>query len=317
MNWNLLQVQIPEILVFLMVPLAVGIISSPTIQEMINLYRVQSSFLALIAIFLAFSGGEISSNYGGWFFVYALIPGLLAIVILPLLSQATVSVPAMDWLARIFSRKQVEVVLAHQKALRIWEEHGLSRRVQRTSLVFSLVLTMIAYGVAFSIQVQPEKQALEISIISLGTLLFFILARQVASLITSFILSVGVYFIALFAFWQSLPLLTAFPQPLPGLFVSTQHSLAVAVTLLLLGIYTMITRQDLISQVIGLLVMDHGLFLAAMRVVPTDLLVLIPAFAVSLVLYILITVLILIVLLPQLQQASNTLEVSEQSELKG
>jgi hydrogenase-4 membrane subunit HyfE len=92
-------------------------------------------------------------------------------------------------------------------------------------------------------------------------------------------------------------------------------SLAVALTLLMLGIFTMINRQDLISQIMGLLVMDHGLFLAVVRVLPYTSLV--PMFVVSLVLYILITLMILVILLPELHFRSRTIEVADQKVLRG
>lgn len=76
------------------------------------------------------------------------------------------------------------------------------------------------------------------------------------------------------------------------------HSLAASLTLLMLGMFTMINREDLISQIMGLLVMDHGLFLAAVSLVPQPSVL--PYFVVSLFLYILITLVILVILLPEL-----------------
>jgi hydrogenase-4 membrane subunit HyfE len=92
-------------------------------------------------------------------------------------------------------------------------------------------------------------------------------------------------------------------------------NLGVALALLLLGIFSMINRQDLISQIMGLLVMDHGLFLAAVRVVTRPSLI--PILVISLFLYILITLVILVILLPELHAASATIEVSGQTELRG
>jgi hydrogenase-4 membrane subunit HyfE len=93
------------------------------------------------------------------------------------------------------------------------------------------------------------------------------------------------------------------------------RSLAVSMTLLMLGMFTMINRQDLISQVMGLLVMDHGLFLAAVRVITLPSLI--ATFVVSLFLYILITLVILVILLPELHERSATIEVADQRELRG
>jgi hydrogenase-4 membrane subunit HyfE len=90
---------------------------------------------------------------------------------------------------------------------------------------------------------------------------------------------------------------------------------AVAMTLVMLGIFTMISRQDLISQIIGLLVMDHGLFLAVIRVIGRSDLV--QLFVICLFLYILITLVILVILLPELHHSSQTIEVKGQTKLKG
>ncbi len=93
------------------------------------------------------------------------------------------------------------------------------------------------------------------------------------------------------------------------------RSLAVSTTLLMLGFFTMINQRDLISQILGLLVMDHGLFLATVWV--TSLPSLIATFILSLFLYILITLVILMILLPELHAQSKTINVAEQNELQG
>lgn len=97
--------------------------------------------------------------------------------------------------------------------------------------------------------------------------------------------------------------------------VERAQTLAVAMTLLMLGIFTIVNRQDLISQIVGLLVMDHGLFLAVVRFITLP--ALIPTFVVSLFLYILITLLILVILLPELHAKSETIEVADQKTLRG
>jgi hydrogenase-4 membrane subunit HyfE len=97
--------------------------------------------------------------------------------------------------------------------------------------------------------------------------------------------------------------------------VERARSLAVSTTLLMLGFFTMINQRDLISQILGLLVMDHGLFLATVWV--TSLPSLIATFVISLFLYILITLVILMILLPELHAQSKTINVAEQNELQG
>jgi hydrogenase-4 membrane subunit HyfE len=131
-------------------------------------------------------------------------------------------------------------------------------------------------------------------------------SRQIISLVVSLALTTIAYVLAfgiLKAEREQSPILQA---PI----------LSVSITLLMLGMFTMINRQDLISQVIGLLVMDHGLFLAVVGVI-NHLPSLIPAFVISLFLYILITLLILVILLPELHARSKTIEVAGQNELKG
>ncbi len=91
--------------------------------------------------------------------------------------------------------------------------------------------------------------------------------------------------------------------------------LAISLALVLLGLSTMGLKRDLISQVMGLLVMEHGLFLAAIRfiVVPSVTVVIV----VSLFLYIIITLTILFFLLPELHRVSGSIAVEDQNQLKG
>lgn len=91
-------------------------------------------------------------------------------------------------------------------------------------------------------------------------------------------------------------------------------SLAVAIALVLQGLFTMLNKQDIISQVLGLLVIEHGLFLAAVRVAPPDLALL---FMVGLFFYALVTLIILVWILPELHRASKSIEVTDHSRLKG
>jgi hydrogenase-4 membrane subunit HyfE len=89
-------------------------------------------------------------------------------------------------------------------------------------------------------------------------------------------------------------------------------SLAASIALLLQGLFTMINKNDIISQIIGLLVVDQGLFLAAVRVAP-------PAvaswFVGSLFFYVLVTLIILLWVLPGLQRTSTSIAVTGNAEL--
>jgi hydrogenase-4 membrane subunit HyfE len=92
-------------------------------------------------------------------------------------------------------------------------------------------------------------------------------------------------------------------------------SLTISLALLLIGLYTMIVKTDIISQVIGLLVIEHGMFLAAIKVITIPGLTII--FVVSMVTYIFITLLILGYLLPHLREAFNSIEIDKINQLKG
>lgn len=91
--------------------------------------------------------------------------------------------------------------------------------------------------------------------------------------------------------------------------------LAISFSLLLLGLSVMRSKIDIISQVMGLLIMEHGMFLAAIRLISMSLAIV--AFVISLFLYIMITLTILVILLPDLHRVSNTIEVDQQKQLRG
>ncbi|NPA91107.1 MAG: hypothetical protein GXO55_06635 [Chloroflexi bacterium] len=92
-------------------------------------------------------------------------------------------------------------------------------------------------------------------------------------------------------------------------------SFAVSMALLMLGLFVMINNEDLLAQVIGLLVTEHGLFLAAIKVISQKNVAVF--FAVSLFFYLTLTLTILLWVLPSLRQASESLEVRDQTQLRG
>lgn len=96
--------------------------------------------------------------------------------------------------------------------------------------------------------------------------------------------------------------------------VRVAPNLAVSLALLLQGLFTMINKNDIVSQIIGLLVVDQGLFLAAVRVAPPALADL---FVLSLFLYVLVTLTILVWVLPGLHRTSSSIEVVDNAELRG
>jgi hydrogenase-4 membrane subunit HyfE len=92
-------------------------------------------------------------------------------------------------------------------------------------------------------------------------------------------------------------------------------ALAISLALLLLGLFIIVNNLDIIAQVIGLLIMDHGLFLAAVKIIPSLNLEIL--FTLSLIVYISITLFILSSILPALSQSSGSIELRDQQRLKG
>lgn len=98
---------------------------------------------------------------------------------------------------------------------------------------------------------------------------------------------------------------------------SIQIGLAVSLALHLVGLYTMITRQDIISQIVGLLVMDHGIYLAVVKIVAIKE---VGIFVLGLYFYTLITLFILFFLLPTVREKTAGIDLStitDSSKLKG
>ncbi len=123
---------------------------------------------------------------------------------------------------------------------------------------------------------------------------------QVISLIINLTLTIAAYIVAFGLMQNSNP---------------KTNSLAVSMALLLLGLFTMGSKEDIISQIMGLLMMEHGMFLAAIEVILLPNLAFI--FVISLFLYIIISLTILVFLLPELHRKSGTIKIGEQKQLKG
>lgn len=76
-----------------------------------------------------------------------------------------------------------------------------------------------------------------------------------------------------------------------------QIGLAVSLCLHLTGLYNAVIKRTIISQVIGVLIMDHGLYLAVVKIVAVP----VPAqyFVIALYAYTIITIVILVLMIPQ------------------
>jgi hydrogenase-4 membrane subunit HyfE len=277
-----------ETMSVIIVLIALGIISVNAIRQMIRFYQIQSIILALITIVIALEVSTTNLSTSLSLIAFAVvIPAMLAYIIEPLLAQATVphEMPLYKRFLHPFIRHISWFTGIGLGYLGI--EHG---EESSSDSVFRLFGYKYIRDETHSVQ-EATPVWLEHGLPT---------GRQRGSIVISLLLTAAAYTTS-FSF-----LGPASPRVM---------GLAVSMTLLLLGIFTMITRHDLISQIMGLLVMDHGLFLATVRVIPYP--TLIPWFIFSLFLYILITLVILVILLPELHERSDTIEVSDQSQLRG
>lgn len=124
---------------------------------------------------------------------------------------------------------------------------------------------------------------------------------------------VGILFLFLVGLSSGIAFLAAPQEDL-----ALRLGLLVSIALHLIGLLNTSTRGDIITQVIGLLTMDHGLYLAVVKIVAIP----VPAtfFILSLYAYTMITIVILIYIVPHLRHATGKIdldEISEYSELKG
>lgn len=96
--------------------------------------------------------------------------------------------------------------------------------------------------------------------------------------------------------------------------VENFNGLVASLALLLVGLFIMINSYDTLAQMMGLLVMENGLFLAAVIVINDSNLLL--AFLVSMFAWYLLTLIILVMFLPRLRQSSHSIYIEDQKTLK-
>jgi hydrogenase-4 membrane subunit HyfE len=91
--------------------------------------------------------------------------------------------------------------------------------------------------------------------------------------------------------------------------LSKSISLGVSLCLHLIGLYNTTVKRDIISLVIGILIMDHGLYLAVVKIVEVP----VPAglFVLALYTYTVITILILLFMVPQVIRSIAEEDVKE------
>lgn len=125
-------------------------------------------------------------------------------------------------------------------------------------------------------------------------------------------------FLVVLAFLIAFRLVPSTSNPGAPKWVADQTTVGISLGLLLIGLLVMIVKSDIISQVMGLLVMEHGLYLAAIKAITIPALAII--FIISMFAYILITLFILAYLLPNLHKIVGSIEIDEinrTSTLKG
>ena len=257
------------------------IITSDTVNQKIKTYRFQSGLVAFVTGLSAFVKaieGRGSGNLVLLILLIAMLPLLLAWAIKTLLARATLSVPMT-----ISFRDQVMPVVVWLFRALLPKRLKESREIKRSLFFFKKIeRDAEREWLRYKAQVKGPTQHL-----------VFLVLVFVASLIASQIIA-------------------------DRFELSELVGLVVSLALHLIGLYNMVVKQDLISQVIGLLIMDHGLYLAVVKIVEIP----IPAtfFVVSLYFYTLITLFILVILLPRVRQVTGSIDLSEianQSNLKG
>ncbi len=269
------------VLSYLLIIIALWISATRTLRLMVRLYQAQSLVLTGVVLITAIERRRSQLALG----LVAILPLTLAVIVPPLLARATLDAAVMrrggddaglTWLRRL----RVAQRWAIDKAELIWLQHGRSR----------LPVSLTA--------------AVDLFLLATALLAGFRLAGL--HLVTSAVSGHGAS--APGASGQAVSGQAARPSP------ALVASLAVSIALLLQGLFTMINKNDIISQIIGLLVVDQGLFLAAVRVAPAALAY---YFVLSLFLYVLVTLTILLWVLPGLHRTSASIEIAGNAELRG
>jgi|GEM_PF-4034741 len=261
--------QLPVLLSYLMVVMALAISAAVTLKQMVRFYRAQAWVLTAVVLLTALdTGREATRDEQLAIGLLALLPATLAVVVPPLLARASLA-RATDGgqpeRGRLGTRARLAALRdslrdAPARADLTWLQHGHSRLSRGLSAVIEMILIATAVLVAYR------------------------LIRGTGAADVDAALNDEV------------------------------TSLAVTLALLLQGLFTMGNKRDIIAQIIGLLVMEHGLFLAAVRIAPAELVLL---FTMSLFFYALVTLTILLWILPELHRASSSIEVTDNSRLTG
>ena len=287
-----------------------------SISNIITIYQIQSVLLALVTALQSYD----QSNWVILLIIF--LPLLLALVIRPLLARATLlpttNMPLWGWLWG-WLRYQLPLLRPHRAddpgvayakqlqrdAAQEWlrPQHAFSAR---GGDIFSFVLMLlVALLIASQITLGNKPAPTDIKVY-----LPVAIASQITSGGKPEPTDTMVYLPVVMVLQ-----ITLGDKPAN---VADQIGLLTSLLLALSGLYNMVIKQDIISQVIGLLMMDHGLYLAVVKIVPVPY----PAtfFVIALYFYTLITVFILVILLPRVCDAVKSIDLTDvraRSDLKG
>lgn len=282
----------------LLVVTALLVTTSKAVSQTITFYQWQSALLAVVVTVTAIlkvtgKDEQSAANIGILILFIALLPILLLVAIRPLLHRATLaySIPAMDDLKMIIAATvgpPIEWLDSRklQSESKPPEEHG------RISKIHQRLIERLHHYWRLEKDAEAEWQRRQTMQRGLGSLLVFPILVLVAFLIP-------------------------YTIPAESFEPSERIGLAVSLALHLLGLFNMVVKRDIISQVVGLLIMDQGIYLAVVKIieipVPADL------FVLSLYFYTLITIFILVILLPKIRLKTESIDLTEialKSDLK-
>jgi hydrogenase-4 membrane subunit HyfE len=264
-----------EICAFLMLIFALFIATSRTIQQMLVYYYIQSGLLTFITMLTVLESGV----HGGPGFNY----WMFWIVLIPIV-MAIFLEPVL-----VYGTLQDEVPLGKRLArLFTWfiqrrESQGLLRQVTPIWL-----------------RSQRSNRGGLVSL-SIALVLMILAFGAAFNLSTNPYLPQGVQQISEEQFFMLGRVSTSV--------------LAIAFSLLALGLSVMTSTEDIISMVVGMLVMYQGMFLAAVRITSRPAIA--NYFILGLTILIMSTLTILVFLLPGLHHRSGALDTNQQNQLKG
>jgi hydrogenase-4 membrane subunit HyfE len=249
-----------------------------SIGRIIAVYQFQSFLIAIVTGLSVVTFGRNIAETGGMIVLIVFLPLTMIVVVRPLLARATILIPSEHAL--------IGWLLRPIRSLRPLQRFSGTRRA------------------AEDLQRDAEQEWIrprELNRVHVRHLIVLLLIVLAALLIAAEL------FLQRPAAQNSSPVEQS---KLIGLLAS--------LVLGLIGLYNMVIKQDTISQVVGLLMMDHGLYLAVMKIVPIPF----PAtfFVIGLYFYTITTMFILVIVLPGVRDVAGDIElakVREQSDLIG